>query len=102
MVTRARNPGNALLVVRASSAAEIVERLARDPWTAGGLISEPPPATDREVPVFTQIGDARSAFDRPTALRCRTPAREISCVPLARQGTIFAGGRRARMRSRAS
>ena len=29
---------DALLVVRASSAAEIVERLALDPWTASGLL----------------------------------------------------------------
>ena len=29
---------DALLILRASSAAEIVERLAADPWTANGLL----------------------------------------------------------------
>jgi uncharacterized protein YciI len=30
---------DALLIVRASSAAEIVERLASDPWTTNGLLT---------------------------------------------------------------
>ena len=34
---------DALLIVRASSASEIADRLASDPWTISGLLTHPTP-----------------------------------------------------------